>query len=78
LPVFIMKLFEWLLRHFQYGLIPEDYKPFPENESYGDYPDLKPSSADSRPGNEYWDVPEFRRNFNEPLHLHFDMQQDTR
>jgi hypothetical protein len=67
-----------LLRHFQYGLIPEDYKPFPESESYGDYPDLKPSSADSRPGNEYWDVPEFRRNFNEPLHLHFDMQQDTR
>jgi hypothetical protein len=44
----------------------------------GDYPDLKPSSADSRSGNEYWDIPEFRRNYGEPLHYHFDNQQETR
>jgi hypothetical protein len=63
---------------FQYGLIPEDYKPFPEEEMNGDYPNLKPSSADSRSGNEYWDIPEFRRNFGEPLHYDFDNQQETR
>ena len=44
----------------------------------GDYPDLKPSSADSRSGNVYWDIPEFRRNFGEPMHHDFDMQQETR
>ncbi len=44
----------------------------------GDYPDLKPSSADSRDGNIYWDIPEYRRNFGEPLHHDFDFQQETR
>jgi NADH dehydrogenase (ubiquinone) 1 beta subcomplex subunit 8 len=62
----------------QYGLIPEDYKPFPEESMNGDYPDLKPSSADSRDGNVYWDMPEFRRNFGEPMHHDFDFQQETR
>ena len=71
-------LFNLKIDPLQYGLIPEDYKPFPEDQMYGDYPDLQNSSADSRPGNEYWDFPEFRRNFNEPLHLNFDWQQETR
>jgi hypothetical protein len=44
----------------------------------GDYPDLKPSSADSRDGNIYWDMPEYRRNFGEPMHHDFDFQQETR
>ena len=63
---------------FQYGMIPEDYKPYPEEEMNGDYPDFARSSADARPGLEYWDQPEFRRNFGEPLHYDFDNMQETR
>ena len=71
----------------KYGLIPEDYKPYPRdgtwNESIGpqglgDYPMLGKSSGDSRSGHVNWDDPDLKRNYGEPLHYNFYMQQETR
>merc|ERR1712045_94673 len=77
-----------LLRKFQkYGLIPEDYKPYPRDGTFnkhigpqglGDYPMLEPSSGDSRSGHLNWDDPDLKRNFGEPLHYNFYYQQETR
>ncbi len=61
------------------GLIPEDYEPYPDDgDGLGDYPNLKPSSADSRSGHVDWDMPEDRRNFGEPLRYEYDMTTETR
>ena len=71
----------------KYGLIPEDYKPYPRDGSYnahlghqglGDYPMLEPTSGDSRSGHVNWDDPEHKRNFGEPLHYNFYYQTETR
>ena len=71
----------------KYGLIPEDYEPYPNDgrfndsighQNLGDYPMLKPSSADSRSGHINWDDPDLKRNFGEPLHYNFFKQQETR
>jgi hypothetical protein len=52
-------------------MLPEDYKPFPEHLDHGDYPDLEPSSMDSRSGFEMWDISTFKRNFSEPVRHNF-------
>ena len=71
----------------KYGLIPEDYKPYPNDgrfnpnighQGMGDYPMLEPSSADSRSGHINWDDYDLKRNFGEPLHYNFYKQQETR
>merc|ERR1711868_210207 len=71
----------------KYGLIPEDYKPYPRDGTWnkhigpqglGDYPMLEPSSGDSRSGHVNWDDPDLKRNFGEPLHYNFYKQQETR
>merc|ERR1711874_166867 len=71
----------------KYGLIPEDYKPYPRDGTFnkhigpqglGDYPMLEPSSGDSRSGHVNWDDPDLKRNFGEPLHYNFYYQQETR
>ena len=63
----------------KYGMIPEDYEPFPDDgiNSLGDYPKLKPSSADSRSGQIDWDFPDLKRNFNEPMDKDFDMYMEV-
>merc|ERR1712001_777663 len=72
----------------KYGMIPEDYKPYPidgtwnENglgtQGLGDYPLLGKSSQDSRSGHVNWDDPDLKRNHGEPLHYNFYMTQETR
>merc|ERR1712080_141240 len=71
----------------KYGLIPEDYKPYPNDGTWnegigpqglGDYPMLEKSSGDSRSGHINWDDPDLKRNYGEPLHYNFYMTQDTR
>ena len=60
-------------------MIPEDYEPFPDDgEGVGDYPNLKPSSGDSRSGLVDWDIPEYKRNFGEPLRYNYEMTWETR
>ena len=71
----------------KYGLIPEDYKPYPPdafwNEAVGphglgDYPMLGKSSQDSRSGHINWDDPDLKRNYGEPLHYNYYATQETR
>ncbi|KAF2357033.1 NADH dehydrogenase [ubiquinone] 1 beta subcomplex subunit 8 [Trinorchestia longiramus] len=58
----------------KYGLLPEDYEPYPDDGmGLGDYPKLPVVSAESKDPYEPWDFPEYRRNFGEPLHVDFDM-----
>jgi len=53
----------------KYGMLPEDYKPFPnEGEGLGDYPDLGRCSGAERPGNMWWDDEDLKTNAGQPLH----------
>merc|ERR1719309_1544678 len=52
----------------KYGLIPEDYVPFPgDGTGLGDYPNLKPTTAGSRSYYHPWDWPDLKRNHGEPM-----------
>lgn len=51
----------------KYGLTLEEYKPYPEDMGYGDYPKLPEIGADSKDIHYPWDFPEIKRNFNEPV-----------
>ncbi|BES97118.1 unnamed protein product [Nesidiocoris tenuis] len=59
----------------KYNLLPQEYKPIPNDAAYpaGDYPDLKPYSADGRDPHYPWDYPEYRRNFNEAVPEEFNL-----
>ncbi|RWS26087.1 NADH dehydrogenase [ubiquinone] 1 beta subcomplex subunit 8-like protein [Leptotrombidium deliense] len=50
----------------KYNMIPEDYKPHPEDENWGDYPDLPWASVESRDPYEPWDYYYSRRSYGEP------------
>ncbi|XP_053601416.1 NADH dehydrogenase [ubiquinone] 1 beta subcomplex subunit 8, mitochondrial [Plodia interpunctella] len=52
----------------KYGMIPEEYQPYPEEMGYGDYPKLPDIGADSKDPFYPYDCPELKRNFNEPMH----------
>ncbi|XP_014281251.1 NADH dehydrogenase [ubiquinone] 1 beta subcomplex subunit 8, mitochondrial [Halyomorpha halys] len=63
----------------KYGLLPEEYEPVPDDgEGTGDYPHLKPVSVEARDPFYPWDFPEYRRNFNEPLHEDFNIYTPDR
>ena len=71
----------------KYGLIPEDYKPYPRDGTFnkhigpqglGDYPMLEPSSGDSRSSHINWDDPDLKRNHGEPLHYNYYYQDERR
>ena len=71
----------------KYGLIPEDYKPYPPDafwnehvgpQGLGDYPMLQKSSQDSRSGHINWDDPDLKRNFGEPLQYNYYLNQETK
>ena len=53
----------------KYGLRREDYKPYDENAicSHGDYPELPMVESEQRDPYEDWDLPEYRRNYGEPV-----------
>ncbi|KAL3881561.1 hypothetical protein ACJMK2_027987 [Sinanodonta woodiana] len=55
----------------KYNLLPQDYEPFPDDGlGKGDYPNLPIVSEEARDPYENWDMPEYRRNYMEPMH-HF-------
>ncbi|TRY64172.1 hypothetical protein TCAL_00807 [Tigriopus californicus] len=63
----------------KYGLIVEDYKPYPDDgRGLGDYPNLPVRCMDSKPGQYNWDIPEEKRNFGEPLHMNFHLMLASR
>ena len=52
----------------KYGLLPEDYKPYPDDgEAFGDYPELPLKGVDSRDPYEDYDFPSLRRNYGDPV-----------
>lgn len=53
----------------KFGLRPEDYKPYPLDESSGSYPDLGVITYDHKDPFENWTHDRFRRNFAEPVKL---------
>lgn len=64
----------------KYGLLVEDYEPYPDDgeNGLGDYPKLPDRCMDSKPGQYNWDIPEEKRNFGEPLHRNFHLMLGSR
>ncbi|KAK9872634.1 hypothetical protein WA026_018767 [Henosepilachna vigintioctopunctata] len=63
----------------KYDMHPSEYAPYNDDGTgFGDYPKFKAQSAESKDPNYPWDFPEFKRNFNEPLHVQFDLFREDR
>jgi len=63
----------------KYGLLPEDYKPQPDDGfGEGDYPDLPDTPIDTRDPYGDYDMPKYRRNYGEPLYSDQDCQDEAR
>ncbi|KAK3576492.1 hypothetical protein CHS0354_034166 [Potamilus streckersoni] len=63
----------------KYNLLPQDYEPFPDDGlGKGDYPNLPIVSEEARDPYENWDMPEYRRNYMEPMHLYQDMTTEDK
>jgi len=58
----------------KYGLLREDYKPFDKDafQTFGDYPDLPYTYPEMKDPYEDWDLPEYKRNYGEPMHVDAD------
>jgi len=62
----------------KYGLLPEDYKPMPDDGfGEGDYPDLPETPLDARDPYEDYDMPGYKRNYGEPLYANQDVQNEA-
>ena len=62
----------------KYGMIPEDYRPFPDDGyGLGDYPDLGHFSGNSRSGQLWWDDEDDKRNFGAPVQYDFFYTKDV-
>lgn len=61
----------------KYGLLVEDYEPMPYGE-WGDYPKIPDVGGAAKDPYYNWDDPHTRRNFGEPLHLHWDCLTEDR
>lgn len=54
----------------KYGLLPQDYEPYPDDGTgYGDYPKLPVVSADARDPFYNWDYPDQKRNYGETVSM---------
>ena len=63
----------------KYGIPIDQYETYPDNGlGYGDYPKLADKSVDLRDPYYPYDYPEFKRNFNDPLHAQTDMYSEDR
>ena len=52
----------------KYGLLPEDYEPYPDDGmGYGDYPKLPPVPTIRKSQYEQYDLPYLRRNYGETV-----------
>ena len=61
----------------KYGLLPCDYRPAPEIEMRGDYPDVPKYYGDERSPWTDWDYPELRLNYGEPVTTIFSIPQSV-
>lgn len=52
----------------KYNLLPEEYKPYPDDGlGYGDYPHLPDKSVETKDPYYPYDYPALKRNFGEPV-----------
>ena len=59
----------------KYGMLPQDYEPMANDGlGFGDYPNVKPITADSRDPWEDYDDDFNRRNFGEPVNFNENMK----
>ncbi|CAM1331082.1 NDUFB8 (predicted) [Pycnogonum litorale] len=57
----------------KYGLLPEDYEPYPDDGlGHGDYPKLPVVATNSKPDSTQYDMRYLKRNYGEPLHATAD------
>jgi len=61
----------------KYGLIEEDYEPFPDKE-WGDYPKIPDVGGSSKDPYYHWDYPDHRFNFGEPRHMDWECYLEDR
>jgi hypothetical protein len=63
----------------KYGIPIEQYEPYPDDGlGFGDYPKLPNVSVDTRDPFYPYDYPEFKRNFQDPLHAEADFYSEDR
>ncbi|CAL7949377.1 unnamed protein product [Xylocopa violacea] len=63
----------------KYGMHPVEYKPMPSDQRYcGDYPDLPWIGSEARDPFYPWDFPHLRRNYEEPVHMQYDIMTEDR
>lgn len=63
----------------KYAMPADKYEPYPDDGlGYGDYPKLPNTSVDLRDPYYPYDYPEFRRNFNDPMHVETDLYSEDR
>ncbi|XP_045475727.1 NADH dehydrogenase [ubiquinone] 1 beta subcomplex subunit 8, mitochondrial [Harmonia axyridis] len=63
----------------RYNVHPSEYAAYRDDGTgYGDYPRFKAESGDFKDPNYPWDFPELKRNFNEPMHVQFDLIREDR
>ncbi|XP_058810463.1 NADH dehydrogenase [ubiquinone] 1 beta subcomplex subunit 8, mitochondrial [Phymastichus coffea] len=63
----------------KYNLHPEEYKPYPDDGfGYGDYPNLPYKGVALRDPYYPYDQPEYKRNFNESVHIDIDLLSEDR
>jgi NADH dehydrogenase (ubiquinone) 1 beta subcomplex subunit 8 len=63
----------------KYGIPIEQYEPYPDDGmGFGDYPKLPDISVDRKDPNYPYDMPEMKRNFQDPIHVHVDVFSEDR
>ncbi|CAH2100220.1 unnamed protein product [Euphydryas editha] len=62
----------------KYGLLVEEYQPYPEDMGYGDYPKMPDIGTDSKDPHYPYDLPDLKRNFNEPFHARAEIIGEDR
>ncbi|KAJ6633182.1 NADH dehydrogenase [ubiquinone] 1 beta subcomplex subunit 8, mitochondrial [Pseudolycoriella hygida] len=63
----------------KYNLLREDYEPYPDDGmGFGDYPHLPDVPVECKDPYYPYDLPEFKRNFSEPVHAHVDTYSEDR
>ncbi|XP_011630549.1 NADH dehydrogenase [ubiquinone] 1 beta subcomplex subunit 8, mitochondrial [Pogonomyrmex barbatus] len=62
----------------KYHLHPDDYKPYSKEEGYGDYPKLPMVGPIAKDPYYPYDIPLYKKNYHEPLHIDFELMGEDR
>uniref|UniRef100_A0A1L8DZX9 Putative ubiquinone oxidoreductase ndufb8/ashi subunit n=1 Tax=Nyssomyia neivai TaxID=330878 RepID=A0A1L8DZX9_9DIPT len=63
----------------KYNMHPDDYQPYPDDgQGYGDYPKLPDVPVEMKDPLYPYDYPELKRNFNEPIHIEYNLMSEDR